>query len=81
MKIENDETISATKERKEVCVLTACRKAGHLNKFRQGESKKRSRYMNHEIRESYVNDTEYDGHEKQNVPYGIVKLPNVSETH
>ena len=37
--------------------------------------------MKHEVRESYVNDTEHDGHETQNVVYRVVKLPNVPKTH
>jgi hypothetical protein len=81
VKIDNDKTISATKEEKEACILTKSKKTGHINKYMQGESKKQSRYMNREIRESYVNDTEYDGHKMQNMPYGVVRLPNVSETH
>lgn len=63
MKVQNGDTISATKERKEVCIFTASRKAVHISKYRKGESKKRSRNMNHEITDSYVNDTEYDGYE------------------
>jgi hypothetical protein len=38
-----------------------------MNKYRKEESKKQSRNMNHESRDNYVNDTEHDGHETQNV--------------
>jgi heme-degrading monooxygenase HmoA len=79
LKIQNEEKINTTKEGKEVLILTTFRNAGHMNKYRKEESKIQSRNTNYESRDCYVNDTEHDGHETQNVVYRIVT--NVSETH